>query len=259
MKKDKRSPLKASPLRNPGQSVQEYIDDQIYDHIIAPFILALFGIVLAGLEWWNYFYPYPPLPILYSIVSVSLIAYAAIMFWRAWPRLRALKQARDGEKVVGQYLDALREQGFRILHDVVGEGFNIDHVIVGPPGVFTIETKTISKLVRGDAKISFDGQSISIAGFQPDRNPVTQAKAQARWLKDLIAQSTGRTVEVWPVVVYPGWYVEHAQGAHREIWVLNPKGLPSFLAQEPNRLTPEDVQLVTYHLSQYVRQTVNKA
>lgn len=259
MKKDKRSPLKASPLRNPGQSVQEYLDDQIYDRIFAPFILALFALVLAGLEWWRWYSGAPPQPILFSILSAVLIAYAAIKIWRAWPRLRALKQARDGEKAVGQYLDALREQDFRILHDVVGEGFNIDHVIVGPPGVFTIETKTISKPSHGDAKISFDGQSISIAGFQPDRNPVAQAKAQAKWLKELIVQSTGRTVEVWPVVVYPGWYVEHAQGAHREIWVLNPKGLPSFLAQEPNRLTPEDVQLVTFHLSQYVRQTVNKA
>jgi hypothetical protein len=152
LKKDKRSPLKASPLRNPGQSVQEYLDDQAYDHIFAPFILALFGLVLAILEWGRWYSGDPPHPIIFSTLSAALIAYAAIRIWRVWPRIRALKQARDGEKVVGQYLDALREHGFRILHDVVGEGFNIDHVLIGPAGVFTIETKTISKPARGDTR-----------------------------------------------------------------------------------------------------------
>ena len=258
MRKDKRSPLKASPLRLPGQSLHKYREDQIYDYVLTPFFLALFGLVLAGLEWFRWYTGMPPEPKLYTVCAVLLVTYAVIAIRRTWPRLRALKQARDGERAVGQQLEELRKQGFQVLHDIVGDEFNIDHVLIGPAGVFTIETKTISKPVRGDPKISFDGQSISIAGAQLTRNPVIQAKAQARWLKDLIAQSTGRTVEVWPVVVFPGWYVEHAAGAHKEIWVLNPKGLPSFLAQEPVRLTPEDVQLVTYHLSQYVRQSANK-
>ena len=254
MKNKKRSPLKDDPLRNPGQSLEEQLRDQIFDRVLPLFTVALVLTLLAGYEWLNYFNPRPANPILFSIVAGVAIAYTAVKVWRALPQIRALKQGRDGEKAVGQFLEQLREKGFKVLHDVVGDGFNIDHVLVGPAGVFTIETKTISKPARGEAKITFDGQALSVAGYQPSRDPVTQAKAQARWLKDVIKESTGRTVRIWPVVVYPGWFVESSQQNPPELWVLNPRGLPSFLSNEPVRLSPEDVNLVNYHLSRYVRQ-----
>lgn len=37
----------------------------------------------------------------------------------------------EGERAVGQFLEQLREQGFHVFHDVVGTGFNVDHVLVG--------------------------------------------------------------------------------------------------------------------------------
>jgi Nuclease-related domain len=51
-------------------------------------------------------------------------------------------QGRRGEQHVAALLDALRADGWRILHDLdTGRG-NIDHVAIGPGGVFVIETKT---------------------------------------------------------------------------------------------------------------------
>jgi hypothetical protein len=47
----------------------------------------------------------------------------------------------------------------------VGEGFNVDHVIIGPAGAFTIETKTWSKPKRGSPTISFDGETLRAAGY----------------------------------------------------------------------------------------------
>jgi hypothetical protein len=47
-----------------------------------------------------------------------------------------------GEEAVGRLLAQLREDGFHSIHDIdTGHG-NIDHVVVGPTGVFVIETKT---------------------------------------------------------------------------------------------------------------------
>ena len=40
----------------------------------------------------------------------------------------------------------------------------IDHVIIGPAGIFTIETKTWSKPVRGEARIVFDGEKLTAGG-----------------------------------------------------------------------------------------------
>jgi hypothetical protein len=88
---------------------------------------------------------------------------------------------------------------------------------------------------------------------QPDRDPLIQAKAQARWRAAPLVESTGRQFAVQPVVVFPGWYVEAAPGSQRDVWVMEPKGLPAFLACQQGCLTPEDIKLASFHLSRYVR------
>ena len=187
-----------------------------------------------------------------SVVAVAALVFAAYRIYNALPRLHALKLGRDGEKAVGQFLESLRERGYRVFHDVVGGNFNLDHVLIGPAGVFTVETKTHSK-PGGDARVTFDGETIRIAGFEPDRDPVVQAKAQASWLRELLSESTGRRFEVKSVIVYPGWFVNEGDAKRNAVWVLEPKRLPTFLEREPRRLSQEDIHLASYHLSRFVR------
>jgi len=46
------------------------------------------------------------------------------------------------EEEVGAILDRLRERGWRALHGVDSGRGNIDHVLIGPAGVLTVETKS---------------------------------------------------------------------------------------------------------------------
>lgn len=126
-------------------------------------------------------------------------------------------------------------------------------MLVGPAGIFAIETKTWSKPARGAARVQFDGEKLKVGAFEPDRDPVIQAKSQAAWLKSVLSESTGRQLEVRPVIVFPGWFIENSAGSFAQIWVLEPKALPAFLGNEPARLAPEDVKLVSFHLSRMIR------
>ncbi|MGD2161433.1 MAG: nuclease-related domain-containing protein [Gammaproteobacteria bacterium] len=166
---------------------------------------------------------------------------------------KALFNLIDGEKAVGQYLDSLRENGYQVFHDIQGDGFNLDHVIIGPSGIFTIETRTRSKPVIGRAKIIFTNEGLKINGREADQKPVIQAKAQANWLRKLLLDSTGRMFDVKPVVVFPGWFIERAPDAPGDLWVLEPKALPAFLSSTPEILTSEYVKISSYHLSRYIR------
>lgn len=249
---DKRSPLKAKPLRNPGQSIEEQ-RQALVDKAAEPVLMAGFLTIMALLEWYRYYVPRPPSPILYSVVAVAGIGYAAFRVRRLLPKARALRQAIDGERAVGQFLEKLREDGYQVFHDVVGEGFNVDHVVIGPAGVFAVETKTFSKPRRGEAKVVCDGRRILVNGVAPDRDPIVQGKAQASWLRSVLAESTGRTFLVRPVILFPGWYVEQDRASRREFWALSPKALRDFLKNEPKVLSSEDVHLATYHLSRFVR------
>jgi hypothetical protein len=54
----------------------------------------------------------------------------------------AWSQGAEGEEVVGEILEGLVADGWQVIHDVsLGRG-NIDHVVVGPGGLFTVETKS---------------------------------------------------------------------------------------------------------------------
>lgn len=254
MTAESRSPLKDRPLRNPGQSVEEARRRLAEDKLEAPIIVAALFITVAMFEWARLLLEWPPYPRLFTVAAIGAVAFAAWRVWRVRPRLRELSQAADGERAVGQFLEALREQGYKVFHDIVSDGFNIDHVLIGPAGVFTIETKTWSKPAKGEPRIRFEGDSLLAANRRPDRDPIVQSIAQAGWLRELLRASTGRPFEVRPVVLFPGWFVEPApKDIQRRVWVLNPKSLQSFLEHEVARLSEDDVALAGFHLSRYIR------
>lgn len=248
-----RSPLKGKPLRRAGQSLLEERANIFNDKLEPWAMLALFFLVLAGWEWFTYFRPRPPSPWIVSAAAACVTAFAVWRYVKWWPKIRALRLGIEGERVVGEYLDRLREKGFRVFHDVMADGFNIDHVLVGPTGVYTVETKTRSKPVRGEARVTYDGQVLLVAGFEPERDAIAQAKGQARWLSALIAEATERKVFVQPVVVFPGWYVDAAAGSQSSVWVMEPKGLPAFIGKESERFSKEDIALLSKCISMHVR------
>jgi hypothetical protein len=49
---------------------------------------------------------------------------------------------QQGEQITGARLNRLRGKGWCVLHSVpLASGSDIDHVLIGPPGVFTVNTK----------------------------------------------------------------------------------------------------------------------
>lgn len=249
-----RSPLKDKPLRNPGQSLEEERRKLLEDKLETPAIVAIGFLGITWMEWWSYYADRPPQPELFSAVTLGLLAFVGWRFWRLRPRFRALRQGIEGERAVGQFLERMRENGYHVFHDLMGDGFNIDHVLIGPTGIFTIETKTWSKPLKGDARVVCEGDSLRVSSLEPDRNPLIQAKAQAAWLKQLLSASTGKTYAARAVILFPGWYVEQGPGSAREVWVLEPKALPAFLAKESMILKKEDIALASFHLSRFIRE-----
>ena len=158
-------------------------------------------------------------------------------------RAQELAQSED-DSLMRREFERLRD--FHVFHDLPGNGF----IMVGSRGVFAVEIKFIGKPARGEAKITFDGQQVLVAGFGPDRDCLSQGRAQAGWLRSLIFASTGLKVPVRPVVMYPGWIVDGpANGVESDVWILNPRALPEFIEREPGSLTPKDVARITFHLS----------
>jgi hypothetical protein len=231
--------------------VDEEIDRWINDTASSYFMAAAVLCVLAAMEWLGYLVHSPRHPIIFSGMALIGVTTAVWRVLAVRSRVRRLRLGRDGERVVGQFLERLRDSGAQVFHDVPGEGFNLDHVVISPRGIYAIETKTYSKPWPG-AKIIVEGESLSIAGRTPDRDPIVQVSLAARWLEDKLQESTGKRFVVRGVVVFPGWFVEQRSRRER-VWVLEPKMLPGFIEQEPETVAPSDVALAAFHLSRYVR------
>lgn len=114
------------------------------------------------------------------------------------PDARSWYQGALGEIEVGRVLDQLPET-FTVLHAVpIGDAeSDIDHVVIGPPGIFTINTKHH----RG-AKVFAGGQVVKVNGASKDyvRSSIFEASRTAELLK----RATGATVEVTPLLVIVG-------------------------------------------------------
>ncbi|WP_455371594.1 nuclease-related domain-containing protein [Petrachloros mirabilis] len=250
----RRHPLKNLPLRLPGQSNEERVkdlQDQVLDHLVVPTVL----VTLAMFEWWHWWFGNPPIPWVLTIPAIVAVIYTWFKVVAILPKIKNLRLGRDGERVVAEFLEPLRAKGYRVFHDLPGDGFNIDHVIVGPAGVFTIETKTRSKPSRGCSCIVYDGETVRIGNGAPTDEHLIQARAQARWLAGVLNDGRVATVVVRPVLLFPEWYVERTATRNKEdVWVLNPKALEKFLSSEPAILSFERIDSVSNTLTRHCRQ-----
>jgi hypothetical protein len=254
--KAKRSPLKRKPLRNPGESIQVEIDRLFEEEIIPNLLFAVVAVAFAAYEWASWYFKWPPQPVAATLLAVLFVGYGTYKYITLRKRFKALRLGLDGEKAVGQYLEVLRSQGCRVFHDILGDNFNIDHVIVSPQGIFVVETKTYSKPAQGQTIVEFDGERILVNGIEPERNAVNQVRALGNWLRDLLAESTGRRFPIKCVIVFPGWFVKKRTRNRGDVWVLNPRALPAFIKCEPVILKAEDIALVSLRISDHMQTKV---
>jgi hypothetical protein len=240
-------------LRHPGQALDEQIDRVINDKFLSYYLFAAMFWVFAGVEWIATLLKLPRRPIAYTIAATFFSTVAAYQFLQVRRNVKALRQGRDSEREVAELLDCLKQTGAQVIHDVPGDGFNIDHVVVSTRGIYAIETKNWTKPHK-NARIEFDGQRILIEGKLSQYDPVNQCRAQTNWIREYLKTSTSKDLPVRGVIVFPGWWVDQLpQSRGSEIWVLNPKYFVKRIDCQREIHNQSDASMATLHLQQYVR------
>ncbi len=254
----KQSPLRSTPQPLPGDSIRR----QIFQLLMPAFIYMMGLGIIVGLIIGSFLTN--KLGISDGWMSIIvLLAMAAVLLalWRytrrAGEKLDDLVLGRSGEIAVAEQLTKLIADGYQILHDIPHDprnenSPNIDHVAIGPGGVFVIETKTRSK---GDHhEIVFDGHQLTIAGHEINEGAIGQTLGNARRIAEIIRNQTGRDIRLQPVLVFAGrWFIKDTRKRSQKdsIWVLNDKTLISWIKKQQLTLTPEDVALYVGRLRAY--------
>ena len=198
---EKASPLRERQLHVPGQSLDETINRLWDDRGLAYFTYALGFTTIATVEWIRWFSPAKSPPWLITGFTLLLVAFCAVGIFRVRRQSQRLKLGRDGERAVAEVLDGLRAEGCIVYHDVVGNGFNVDHVVLSRAGAFVVETKTIRKPPGKGRKPTvrvYEGR-IYAGGADLGSQPLEQAKASAGWVYRIRKKAPERIITSSPV------------------------------------------------------------
>jgi hypothetical protein len=156
----------------------------------------------------------------FAAAEVVAIAGLVLLDRLACPIVDRWDRGAEGEEHVGAILDSLNVHGWLTIHDVdTGRG-NIDHVLVGPGGVLTVETKSH----RG---------RLSVARL--DERMLKQAYAEAKYVEGIV----GHTVA--PLLVFSRAYLDRPVSRQRGVLVMPARMLAGHLARRPARLSATEV------------------
>lgn len=155
---------------------------------------------------------------------------------------RAWRVGADGEEAVGARLEKLSDRGWYLLHSVpVGKkDSDIDHVAIGPGGVFTLNTK------------NHPGGKIWVAKYQMRVNGhvvpyLRNASHEAARASKLLTAAAGFDVSVRScVVVLTGTIVPEVNIKQMpdDVMVLDRMDVPRWFKKRPDVLTPEQVEAI---------------
>lgn len=246
----RRSPLRGrvSVGHLPGQQLLDRIrhhDDEIGRAIF----FAMMAIPLMFMVWASFRIQWDR--VRWDVTAWMFAFGALILFaWGLYDYIRHYKkreQARDGwiaEQVTGQQLNRLIAQGCIVLHDLPAEVGNIDHVVIAPRGVYSVETKSFRKPkgVTDDPKhpghqVRYDGNGLRFPDFATTE-PIEQAARHAQWLRRTLRDALGREVPVVAALSLPGWWVERTEeGKRADVLVFSPMGRGAeFMTWQSERL-----------------------
>jgi hypothetical protein len=183
---------------------------------------------------WNA--PRSDVIIVAALVGIITLLWAVRAFqavWRLEDELRNWRFGLRGEQAVAESLAdrGVAAAGYVAFHDVPGEGeWNIDHVVVGPGGVFVLETKARPrrKATRAQEEqvVFFDGKLLDFPWCY-DRKASEQVERNVDWVRKFLTGFGPKDLVVQPVIVVPGWWVE-SRGNY-PIKAMNAKYLVGYL------------------------------
>jgi Nuclease-related domain len=132
-----------------------------------------------------------------------------------------------GEQVVGKRLDRLKREGWQVLASVVKRsGADIDHLVIGPPGVFTVNTK-----LHRDARIWVGEHVLKVDGTPQQylRNSRHEAAGAAR----VLSSAVGMTLSVTPVLAFVGAASIDLHGSRGDVLVVQGEEVDRVLRDLP--------------------------
>jgi hypothetical protein len=148
-----------------------------------------------------------------------------------------------GESRTAKTLTPLLNDGWTVINDISRWKSNLDHVLVGPAGVFVLDTKNYSGTItveRGNLTLAYgSGKRARVVGDALAR----QARAQGAALHEVLQRRGIERAWASAIIVFWAEFPQQIAGGNRVTYVHG-DALVSWLRSQPTKLTPERVAAV---------------
>jgi hypothetical protein len=172
-------------------------------------------------------------PWLFGALFVSSLISLTVYWKKGLRRVESFFRGARGEERVANILAALPD-GYHVFNDFEAGGDHVDHVVVGPTGVFSIETKWW----RGAVEI-VEGH-VLVNGALPSRDPVAQTQREADRVRTAI-KKIGFDVTVVPVVCFASDTFAARIAQCGSVKVLNANAIDGWFSSLPCVLPPNEL------------------
>jgi Nuclease-related domain len=170
--------------------------------------------------------------------ALAAMAVSWRLRFRPSPDAIAWRRGAAGEQRTARLLRPLEQHGWAVLHDLAipGSRANLDHLVIGPGGVFVVD----SKQYRGRLQLDPSGR------LWHGRYPLTPTLRAVEFEADQAAQVLADPQVVVPIVAVHGAQVPWGKVVTQGVPVVSARRLPSMLRALPPVLGPERVTAVAH-------------
>ena len=149
---------------------------------------------------------------------------------------RAWRRGAEGEEEVAHRLAPLEREGWTVLHDlpIGSRGANLDHLVIGPGGVFGLNTKHLT------GKVEVRPRTLRHNGYSTDYYPKAVKESERVGMK--LQAVVGVSVPVRPVIVVMGAIMTVIQEP-TDVSVVGRKHVANWLRTAPCVLTPGQIEI----------------
>ena len=148
-------------------------------------------------------------------------------------------QGLRGENVVAQELKKLPD-AYSVFADVVikPEQGNIDFVLVGPTGIFTIEVKSHKGI------IGFNGSELTRSDQVLEKNFLKQSKSQALSLHNFLKEKLGGDIYIKPTIVFSRARITFGLKPLENTYIIQKQWIQKLIASHPFYTFPKGRQQI---------------
>jgi hypothetical protein len=230
----------------------------ISDELLVPLALCL---VFLAQAWVGYFVArvFDPTRVMVdATLALLALMLLASRIARALPRLRVLAEERSQSLQFPIALEKAVKGAGAVYHGVHGIGFEVDHVLLTPAGIFAISVEVIHQPDGHEASALFDGEFLHIEGAYALREPVARSKVVARCLADVIKEWAGFSYRVRPVLIVPGWTIHRPRPPGSDAWVCEPSEFLSYVVRQHAVLDPSELASIRNAMGELVRNATRR-